>query len=150
MEKALRVRCSAIELEAVVWLDLQLCSRRLQGSPQAAPKQLGELISEVEHGHLATRHRLSLGDLVQRWLDDIWPQSDGSYSRASADLVSAAVLPPGVTRRGLRQCSTPRCYMPTSPLRANQRRRSELAGHVRAVGVGHEEPSATVEANLMR
>ena len=54
-------------------VDLQLCSRRLHASQQAAPNQLAELISEVEHGQVATKHRLSLGDLLQRWLDDIGP-----------------------------------------------------------------------------
>jgi hypothetical protein len=56
-----------------MWSYLRLWYRQLRTSERAAPKELAKLTTEIEHGYVATGHPLSLGDLVQRWLDGIGP-----------------------------------------------------------------------------
>jgi integrase len=48
-------------------------SRTVTGGKRDAQRALAKLVSEVESGQVAAGHPVSLGELVDRWLDDISP-----------------------------------------------------------------------------
>jgi hypothetical protein len=79
-----------------MWPYLRLWYRQLRTSERAAPKDLAKLTTEVEHGYVATGHPLSLGDLVQRWLDGIGPTA--RHSHPSSTVPGGAQLLGGIRR----------------------------------------------------
>jgi len=48
-------------------------SRTVHGGERAAQSALAKLVSEVESGQVLASHPLSLGELLDRWLDDVGP-----------------------------------------------------------------------------
>jgi integrase len=48
-------------------------SRTVLGGKRAAQSALANLVSEVESGRLVPGHPMSLGELLDRWLDDVGP-----------------------------------------------------------------------------
>jgi len=48
-------------------------NRTVTGTERTAQRELAKLIAGVELGQVATDHSISLGELIDRWLDDIAP-----------------------------------------------------------------------------
>ena len=48
-------------------------NRTVNGTKRTAQRELAKLIADVERGQVGAGHSISLGDLVDRWLDDIGP-----------------------------------------------------------------------------
>jgi hypothetical protein len=56
-------------------------SRTVHGGKRAAQSALAKLVSVVESGQVLASHPISLGELLDRWLDDVEPRETRLYRR---------------------------------------------------------------------
>lgn len=68
-------------------------SPTVHGSKRAAQRELGKLITEVDHGQVTTGHTISLGELVERWLDDISPHRSAYTIKEYRRIFEANIRP---------------------------------------------------------
>ena len=68
-------------------------SRTVHGTKRAAQKELAKLVTEVEHGHVATGHPISLGELVERWLAEIGPHRSAYTLKEYRRIFQANIRP---------------------------------------------------------
>lgn len=68
-------------------------SRTVTGSKREAQRALAQLITEVESGQVTTGHQLSLGELIDGWLDDIAPHRSAWTVYKYREIARSSVKP---------------------------------------------------------